>query len=60
MWPGGAADASFPLGYPTLISILLGFLGCVLGSKLSPVPEDDTKFTERRVRTAAGLGAEKA
>ncbi|MEV4604055.1 hypothetical protein AB0K15_42635 [Amycolatopsis sp. NPDC049253] len=58
VWPGGAAHAPFPLDYPTLVSIPLGFLGCVVGSKLSRAREDDTKFTELRVRAATGLGAE--
>ncbi|MEU4669294.1 hypothetical protein AB0F91_15225 [Amycolatopsis sp. NPDC023774] len=45
VWPGGAACAPFPLGYPTLVSIPLGFLGCLVGSKLSRASVDDTKFT---------------
>ncbi|MEU4668458.1 hypothetical protein AB0F91_10890 [Amycolatopsis sp. NPDC023774] len=44
MWPDDAVDAPFPLDYPTL----------------SPVQEDDTKFTELRIRTATSLGAERA
>ncbi|QRP46325.1 cation acetate symporter [Amycolatopsis sp. FDAARGOS 1241] len=58
VWPGGAAHAPFPLDYPTLVSIPLGFLGCVVGSKLSRAREDDAKFTELRVRAATALGAE--
>lgn len=60
VWPGGAGNAPFPLDYPTLIALPIGFLGCWLGSKLSREPENHDDFMVLQVRAATGLGAEKA
>ncbi|MBY4127558.1 cation/acetate symporter ActP [Rhodococcus fascians] len=60
VWPGGAASAPFPLSYPILISLPLGFLGCVVGSLLSKDADDPVRFARLKVRALTGLGAEKA
>ncbi len=35
VWPGGASSTPFPLESPVLISVPLGFAGCVLGTLLA-------------------------
>lgn len=55
----GPAGAPFPLTNPAIVSIPIGFLGCVVGTLLGgrePFALDS--FDEVRVRTATGLGAE--
>jgi cation/acetate symporter len=57
---GGAGGTSFliPLANPGIISIPLGFLGCVLGTMLSRRPEREGSFDELFVRSETGLGAD--
>jgi cation/acetate symporter len=53
--------APFPLGNPAIVSIPLGFLGCVLGTWLGRREKlGIDSFDEVRVRSTTGLGAEKA
>lgn len=53
--------APFPLGNPAIVSIPLGFLGCVLGTWLGRHEKLGIEsFDEVRVRSTTGLGAEKA
>ncbi|MEA2144478.1 MAG: cation/acetate symporter [Solirubrobacteraceae bacterium] len=59
VWSGPPSAAPFPLGNPAIVSIPIGFLGCVIGTLLSgrdTAAEDS--FDEVRVRSATGLGAE--
>lgn len=53
--------APFPLGNPAIVSIPLGFLGCVLGTWLGRSEKlGIDSFDEVRVRSTTGLGAEMA
>ena len=54
------AKAIFPLENPGILSILLGFIGAILGTLLSHEPSSQEKFNELLVRSNTGLGAEKA
>jgi cation/acetate symporter len=57
VWPGPDSEGGpFPLTNPAIVSIPLGFLGCLLGTLLSPA--EDRAFDELRVREETGLGAE--
>jgi cation/acetate symporter len=58
----GPDDTSFliPLANPGIISIPLGFLGCVVGTFLGRRPEREGSFDELYVRSETGLGAEAA
>ena len=59
VWSGPPSAAPFPLGNPAIVSIPIGFLGCVVGTLLGgrdTAAEDS--FDEVRVRSATGLGAE--
>lgn len=58
VWPGPASHAPFALTNPAIISVPLGFLGCVLGTLLSREPASEEAYTELRVRAETGLGAE--
>jgi len=62
--PPGAPDtgafAWYDLNNPGLISIPMGFLGCVLGTLLSKERGAERSFHELYVRSETGLGAEKA
>jgi cation/acetate symporter len=66
--PGVAAAARhlfqhkpmFPLEYPSLVSIPLGFLGAYLGTVLSKDTRSAAKYSELLVRSNTGLGAEQA
>jgi cation/acetate symporter len=59
VWPGGAAEAPFPLTFPVLVTIPLGFVACWIGAMISkPDPRQDVAFTELTVRSQVGLGAE--
>ncbi|MBN9734174.1 MULTISPECIES: cation acetate symporter [unclassified Pseudonocardia] len=50
------ANALYPLTYPTLVSIPLGFLGCYLGTVLGPqtVRDDEATYEELQIRAAIG------
>jgi len=53
--------APFPLGNPAIVSIPLGFLGCVIGTWLGRRERLGLdSFDEVRVRSTTGLGAEVA
>ncbi len=59
MWSGPASAAPFPLGNPAIVSIRIGFLGCIIGTLIGgreQVALDS--FDEIRVRTATGIGAD--
>ena len=64
VWPGAATDTGTPLPFtlanPGIISIPLGFLGCVVGTMLSTEKTTERSFPELFVRSETGLGAEKA
>ncbi|GGL13945.1 solute symporter family protein [Nocardia jinanensis] len=61
VWPGGAADAPFPLTFPVLVSIPVGFVACWVGTMVGkPDPRQEPAFTELRVRSQVGLGAEES
>jgi cation/acetate symporter len=58
VWPGPDSQGGpFPLSNPAIVSIPLGFLGCVLGTLISG-PATDARFNELRVRSETGYGAE--
>jgi cation/acetate symporter len=57
VWPGpDSAGSPLSLTQPGIISIPLGFLGCVVGSLLSR-PEPSTAYEQLRVRAESGVGA---
>jgi cation/acetate symporter len=58
-WSGPPSAAPFPLGNPAIVSIPIGFIGCVLGSLLGGrnIARKES-FDEVRARSATGLGAE--
>jgi cation/acetate symporter len=58
VWSGPDSAAPFPLTNPAIVSIPVGFLGCLIGTLIggSEQASLDT-FDEVRVRTATGLGA---
>ncbi|MBV9050546.1 MAG: cation/acetate symporter ActP [Solirubrobacterales bacterium] len=59
VWSGPASGAPFPLTNPAIVSIPVGFLGCVIGTLLGGREEVALeRFDEVRVRAATGLGAE--
>ncbi|MFE5703440.1 hypothetical protein [Rhodococcus koreensis] len=59
VWPGGAGSAPFPLTFPLLLSIPVGFVACWIGTLIGkPHPRQDSAFTELWVRSQVGLGAE--
>jgi cation/acetate symporter len=66
VWGGapGAPDTGafswYDLNNPGIISIPLGFLGCIAGTLLSSRREEERTFDELFVRSETGLGAEKA
>jgi hypothetical protein len=66
LWGGapGAPDTGafdwYDLNNPGIISIPLGFLGCIAGTLLSSRREEERTFDELYVRSETGLGAEKA
>ncbi|MGX6446652.1 solute symporter family protein [Patulibacter sp. S7RM1-6] len=51
------SDPIYPLSYPTLVSIPLGFLGCVLGTVLSGGRRSDVSYDDLQVRAALGVSA---
>jgi cation/acetate symporter len=62
--PPGAPDTGaftwYDLNNPGIISIPLGFLGCIVGTLLSRERKTERTFHELYVRSETGLGAEKA
>jgi cation/acetate symporter len=64
VWPGADTDTGSPIGWtlanPGIISIPLGFLGCILGTLLSSERGAERSFHELYVRSETGLGSEKA
>jgi cation/acetate symporter len=64
VWPGAASDTGSPIGWtlanPGIVSIPLGFLGCILGTLLSTERGAERSFHELYVRSETGLGSEKA
>ena len=60
VWPGAATDTGTPLPFtlanPGIISIPLGFLGCILGTVLSSERAAERSFSELFVRSETGLG----
>jgi cation/acetate symporter len=64
VWPGADSDTGSPVGWtlanPGIVSIPLGFLGCILGTLLSTERATEHSFPELHVRSETGLGSEKA
>ncbi|MGZ4214527.1 MAG: solute symporter family protein [Solirubrobacteraceae bacterium] len=61
VWSGPDSVAPFPLTNPAIVSIPIGFLGCLIGTLLGGREEGALEsFDEVRVRAATGLGAEGA
>jgi cation/acetate symporter len=64
VWPGADSDTGSPIGWtlanPGIVSIPLGFLGCIVGTLLSTERGTERSFHELYVRSETGLGAEKA
>ncbi len=55
----GEGNGLVELTQPGIISIPIGFAGCIIGSLLGPrEPEAERLFTELRVRAETGLGSE--
>lgn len=56
VWPGTDSEGSpFPLSNPAVVSIPIGFLGCILGTLFTGA--EDTRFDELQVRAETGVGA---
>ncbi len=61
VWSGPDSAAPFPLTNPAIVSIPIGFLGCVIGTWIGGSDQAALdSFDEVRVRAATGLGAETA
>jgi Na+(H+)/acetate symporter ActP len=61
VWPGNDSEGSpFPLSNPAIVSIPVGFLGCVLGTLLSRESTAERSFHELRVRSETGMGTDTA
>jgi cation/acetate symporter len=64
VWPGpdseGGMFSWWTLANPGIVSIPLGFIGCVAGTVLSSERGNERSFHELFVRSETGLGAEKA
>ena len=58
MWPGGAESAPYPIEYPTLLAIPIGFLACWIGTVLSAERGAERSFDELQVRSQTGIGSE--
>jgi cation/acetate symporter len=59
VWPGPDSEGSpFPLQYPTVVALPLGFIGCWLGTVLRPGHTGERSFSELLFRSETGLGAE--
>src|SRR4051812_2940635 len=64
VWPGADSETGSPIGWtlanPGIISIPLGFIGCYLGTVLSKEHGAERSYHELYVRSATGLGPERA
>jgi cation/acetate symporter len=59
VWSGPASAAPFPLGNPAIVSVPIGFLGCLIGTLLGGREQQALdSFDEVLVRSETGLGAE--
>jgi cation/acetate symporter len=58
--PDTGAFTWYDLNNPGIISIPLGFLGCIAGTLLSRRRQEERTFEELYVRSETGLGAERA
>ncbi|SFO48574.1 cation/acetate symporter [Pseudonocardia ammonioxydans] len=58
VWPGGAESAPYPIEYPTLLAIPIGFLACWIGTVLSAERGAERSFDELQVRSQTGIGSE--
>ncbi|MCE0767311.1 cation acetate symporter [Pseudonocardia kujensis] len=58
VWPGGPGAAPYPVEYPTLLAIPIGFLACWIGTVLSAERGAERSFDELQVRSQTGLGSE--
>jgi cation/acetate symporter len=64
VWPGADTVTGSPIGWelsnPGIVSIPLGFLGCIVGTLLSREHKAERTFDELFVRSQTGLGSERA
>src|SRR3954469_23952878 len=64
VWPGADTVTGSPIGWelsnPGIVSIPLGFLGCIVGTLLSREHKAERTFNELFVRSETGLGSERA
>ncbi len=64
VWPGPDSVTGSPIGWtlanPGIVSIPMGFLGCVLGTLMSKERGNESEYHELYVRSETGLGAEEA
>ena len=64
VWPGADTVTGSPIGWelsnPGIVSIPLGFLGCIVGTLLSRERKAERTFDELFVRSETGLGSERA
>jgi cation/acetate symporter len=59
VWSGPPSAAPFPLGNPAIVSVPIGFLGCLIGTLLGGREAKALEsFDEVLVRSETGLGAE--
>jgi cation/acetate symporter len=59
VWSGPISAAPFPLGNPAIVSVPIGFLGCLIGTLLGGSEQGALdSFDEVLVRSETGLGAE--
>ena len=58
VWPGAASAAPVSLTNPAVVSIPLGFIGCIVGTLLSREPASEAAYAGLRVRAESGIGAE--
>ena len=63
VWPGADSDTGSPIGWtlanPGIVSIPLGFLGCIVGTLLSSEHKAEHSYSELYVRSETGLGMER-
>jgi cation/acetate symporter len=58
IWPGADSEgAPFALSNPAIVSVPIGFVGCLLGTLLSRRSEGERSFAELEVRSQTGIGA---
>jgi len=65
VWPGADTVTGSPIGWtlnnPGIVSIPLGFLGCIVGTLVSSSkPSEHSSYDELFVRAETGLGSERA